>query len=207
MNSIVSKLTTIFNEKKHEAKSVAISMLLILAASTSLLPASQPALAQQPVVRLILFWSDGCPHCHDVIDHVLPPLKAKYGDQMEISMIEIASVEDFDSLLQVAEAYGLTRQQVGVPFMVIGDRVLIGSDQIPAELPGLMERHLAAGGLDLPQIPALEGLLPAQESQPPALTHTNTPPVLPVPTSPAAGVEVWRVPQPRQNTPAASSWQ
>jgi len=49
---------------------------------------------------------------------------------------------------------------VGVPFMVIGDQMLIGSGQIPAELPGLIETHLAAGGVGFPDMPGMAAFLP-----------------------------------------------
>jgi uncharacterized membrane protein len=52
--------------------------------------------------------------------------------------------------------------------MLIGDHVLIGADQIPAELPGLIESYLAVGGVDFPALDALEGVLPAAEAPPPA---------------------------------------
>ena len=44
-----------------------------------------PALAQEePVVNVVMLWMDGCPHCHDVLDNVLPPLRQQYGDQLNI---------------------------------------------------------------------------------------------------------------------------
>ena len=52
---------------------------------------------------------------------------------------------------------GFERGRAGVPFLVIGDRVLMGTDPIVAELPGLIEKHLAAGGVDWP---AAAGLAP-----------------------------------------------
>lgn len=54
---------------------------------------------QEPVVRGILFWSSTCGHCHYVIDEVLPPLQEKYGEQLEIALIEISTMEGIDFLL------------------------------------------------------------------------------------------------------------
>lgn len=107
----------------------------------------------RPTVRLIMFWQNGCPHCHEVLENVLPPLQAQYGDQLEILLIEIYGMEDVNRLFEVAEFYDIPRQSVGVPFLIIGDRVLIGSRQIPEQLPALIEQHLAGGGLDWPFIP------------------------------------------------------
>ncbi len=116
--------------------------------------------AEQPVVRAVMFWSATCGHCEYVIKNVLPPLQTRYGRQLEILLIEIVSQEDVDRLFQTATALGIDKDAVGVPFMIVGDRVLQGSQQIPAELPGLIEAHLAEGGVDYPSVPALAVYLP-----------------------------------------------
>ena len=116
--------------------------------------------AEQPVVRAVMFWSATCGHCEYVIKNVLPPLQTRYGRQLEILLIEIVSQEDVDRLFQTATALGIDKDAVGVPFMIVGDRVLQGSQQIPAELPGLIDTHLAAGGVDYPSVPALAVYLP-----------------------------------------------
>lgn len=113
----------------------------------------------QPVVHAILFWMDGCPHCHEVLDNVLPPLQEKYGAQLDILLVEVVGIDDLNRLYDVATTYGIPRDQVGVPFLIIGDRVLIGSRQIPDKLPGLIERHLARGGVERPSIPNLNDFL------------------------------------------------
>lgn len=144
---------------------------LILICLGATLVAASPAHAgspdqssEQPVARAIMFWSSTCGHCEYVIKNVLPPMQAEYGDQLEIVMIELVAQEDVDRLFQTATAFGIAQETVGVPFMIIGERVLIGSDQIPAELPGLIEAHLVAGGVDYPAVPALAPYLPVLSS-------------------------------------------
>jgi len=128
---------------------------------------SQAASTPQPVVRAVLFWMDGCPNCNEVLENVLPPLREKYGKQLEILLIEVVNMDDWDRLYEVAAAYGITRERVVVPFLVIGEQVLIGSAQIPAELPGLIERYLAQGGVDWPLIPNLNDFLTQTTPTPP----------------------------------------
>jgi len=94
----------------------------------------------QPVVHTILFWMDGCPHCHEVLDNVLPPLREKYGAQLEVLLVEVVGMDDVNRLYEVAATYGIPRDRVGVPFLIIGDQVLVGSQQILEELPGLIAR-------------------------------------------------------------------
>lgn len=137
----------------------------------------QPASAQSTaperddgVVRAVLFWRESCPHCHIVIDQVFPPLQQQYGSQLDIRLIEASSAQNAQLLLQAADTFGIPHEQVGVPFLVIGDRVLIGSAQIPAELPGLIEQHLAQGGVDYPDVPGL-----AMALSPTAPSEATTP--------------------------------
>jgi thiol-disulfide isomerase/thioredoxin len=112
------------------------------------------------VVRVFMFWSSTCGHCEYVINEVLPPLQERYGEQLEILMVELVTQEDVDSLYETAAIVGFTQEQVGVPFMLVGDRVLLGSDQISTELPGLIDTHLANGGTDYPRLQPLVGYLP-----------------------------------------------
>jgi len=134
-----------------------------VATSTSA-PSATPT--PRPVVHAVLFWMDGCPHCHEIINNVLPPLQQKYGDKLNIHLIEVKSQQDVDQLYQLGAALNIPKQDVGVPFLVIGDKVLVGSAQIPAELPGLIEKHLAADGVDYPNLPGMADLLPTDAPRP-----------------------------------------
>lgn len=133
-----------------------------------------------PVVRAAMFWMAGCPACEEVIRHVLPPLKAEYGSQLDLFLIEVASREDVNRLYEVAAGYGIPRTRAGVPFVVIGEHALVGPSRVRDELPGLIEHYLAQGGVDLPDLPALAAALPA---------GTPLAPLPGVGTSPAARPE------------------
>jgi uncharacterized membrane protein len=81
---------------------------------------------------------------------------------LDILLIELVNQEDVDSLYETATIMGVAKEEVGVPFMLVGEKVLMGSDQILRELPGLIETHLAGGGIDYPQYPSLESYLPEE---------------------------------------------
>ncbi len=119
------------------------------------------AQTQQPVVHAVMFWMQGCPHCEDVIQNVLPPLQEKYGEQFDLFLIEVKGTPDVDLLYRVAESYGVPKEGTGVPFLIIGDQVLVGSDQVQDQLPVLVEDHLKRGGLGFPTNPLIVDLLPA----------------------------------------------
>ncbi len=140
-----------------------LSLLLVL---FILLAIPAQAHAQQPIVHAVMFWMEGCPHCEDVIQNVLPPLQQKYGEQFDLFMIEVKGQEDVNLLYQVAESYGIPKEETGVPFLIIGEQVLIGSDLVREQLPDLIEDHLSRGGLEFPSNPPLAEVLPAFDSVP-----------------------------------------
>ncbi|MBN2115489.1 MAG: hypothetical protein JW730_02900 [Anaerolineales bacterium] len=113
-------------------------------------------IVDEAVVRAVMFWMYGCGHCEEVIGNVLPPLQEKYGSQLEILLVEVISTADIDQLYKIAARYNIPMEQVGVPFLIIGEQTLIGSDEVAWELPELIESHLASGGIGLPEIPELE---------------------------------------------------
>jgi uncharacterized membrane protein len=142
--------------KKFPTRQIILLFVLTLAFCVS------PVQAQTSgsVVHAVMFWMAGCPHCEDVIQNVLPPLNEKYGTQFDLFMIEVKSSQDVDNLYRVAASYNFAKEQTGVPFLIIGDQVLIGSDQVRGQLPKLIEENLSSGGLDWPTNPILADLLP-----------------------------------------------
>jgi uncharacterized membrane protein len=115
---------------------------------------------QLPVVRAVIFWIDGCEHCEDVIQNALPPLRDKYGAQFELLMIEVVNAQDIKMLYSVAASYNIPKELTGVPFLIIGDEVLVGSTDVREQLPALITDYLARGGVDWPKNPILADLLP-----------------------------------------------
>ena len=134
---------------------VLIVLLAIFAAP------AQAQTEEAPIVHAVMFWMSGCKHCEQTISLTLPPIREQYGSQLDLQLIQIYSLEDVDALYALGESYGIPKHLVGVPFLVIGDEPLVGYDQIRLKLPGLIETHLAAGGVDLPERPELQPLLVA----------------------------------------------
>ncbi len=130
-------------------------VVLLLGISTS------SALAQEetPMIRAILFYSPYCGHCAKVINEDLPLLFEKYPNELFILGINITSEEGQALFVATIDELGYTQEQAGVPFMLINGDVLIGSDEIPAKLPGIIESGLSAGGIDWPTTPTLRAYL------------------------------------------------
>jgi uncharacterized membrane protein len=154
-------------------------LILCLLSAPFIFSSASAQTAEPPVVHAIMFWMDGCPHCEDVIQNVLPPLREKYGTRFELFMIEVVDTQDIDALYRVAASYDISKEQTGVPFLIIGDQVLVGSDQVRNQLPVLIENYLAQGGVDWSANPALTDLLPitppasSSISDLPAVTETH----------------------------------
>ncbi len=172
---------------------VLLSLLLLLL----LLGATAPrrAMAQdEPVVRAVLFYSPTCPHCHKVIQQDLPPLVQKYGDQLQILMIDVTTEGGRELYLSAAQSVPIPDDKRGVPALVVGDTLLVGDKEIPERLPGIIEEGLAAGGVDWPEIPGLARVIKDVEarqtaSETPAALETaqatNAPQATPAPVSEA----------------------
>ncbi len=114
-----------------------------------------------PVARVVMFWMDGCPFCKTVITDFLPGLQAQYGSQLEITLIELVSVEDVDRFYALGAAYGLMKTQVNTPLVLIGSHILVGANQVMADLPSLVSQSLASGGVDFPASAMLAEMLPS----------------------------------------------
>lgn len=145
---------------------LALTLLLLLLAAAVILPVN--TFAQTSVVRAILFFSPTCPHCHEVMDNVLPPLFEQYGDQLKIVNIDITQVNGQALFGSALQTYGIPMEDAGVPLLIVGDHVLIGSYDIPSNFPGLIESFLAAGGIDWPDIPGLRELIDLDTPSTPA---------------------------------------
>ena len=115
----------------------------------------RPTLAAGPVAHVVLFYTPTCAHCHQVMTEVLPPLQAQYGSQLLLYTVDVAQPNG-QALYQAAiTAFAIPETRRGVPTLVIDTTVLVGSEEIPTQLPGLLAATLAAGGNAWPAIPGL----------------------------------------------------
>ena len=132
-------------------------ILLILTLVISSLGAARTAAQNgEPVVRAVLFYSPTCPHCHKVLQEDLPPLLAKYGDQLQILLIDVTTPGGRELYLKAAAAIPIPEDRRGVPALVVDDTLLVGSAEIPEKFPGIIEQGLASGGIDWPDLPGLD---------------------------------------------------
>jgi thiol-disulfide isomerase/thioredoxin len=116
---------------------------------------TEPPTSQGAVVHAVIFWSPTCPACHVALEEVLPAIQEQYGSSLVISTVSIATEEAQTLWFELMTQAGLGRDNAYIPMLFVGDRALIGADVIAKELPGLIDAHLASGGVGAPA--ALQG--------------------------------------------------
>jgi uncharacterized membrane protein/thiol-disulfide isomerase/thioredoxin len=116
--------------------------------------------AEQPIVQAILFYSQSCPHCHQVINELLIPMQEEYGDQLQIIGIDTTHPVGSELYNGAIEQYEIPKIRLGVPTLIVGEFVLVGSAEIPARFPTIVEDGLSAGGIGWPDIPGLAISIP-----------------------------------------------
>ncbi|MGE3954690.1 MAG: vitamin K epoxide reductase family protein [Parachlamydiales bacterium] len=135
-------------------------------------------LSANSTVTAVLFFSGRCPHCHEVIREVLPPLMERYQDRLEVIFVNIGTHLGSELYYEAIATYKVPEDRLGVPTMLIGKQILIGSDEIAQELPEVVGRALNSGGATLPTVAGLAAAMPASEEPPakrPALTKRPPP--------------------------------
>ncbi len=133
--------------------------------------------AEEPVARAVLFFSPSCGHCEYVINDVLPGLFEEAGGapetyfdetlqagrvafyllangRLEMLLVDVSVHEGVELFYAATDAFSIPSG--GVPRLIVGDRYLIGSRDIPEQFPGIVLGALASGeGIDWPAIPGL----------------------------------------------------
>lgn len=155
-------------------RSIYLMLLLVL---TAFLIAPIRVQAQTPVVKAVLFFSPTCPHCHKVMTEDFPPLYEKYGDQLQILEIDITQSQGSQLYQLAVTAYNVPQNRLGVPALFVSNTHLVGSDEIPALFPGIIENGLKSGGIDWPPLPGITSLtenFDANTGSPPSATSSLT---------------------------------
>jgi uncharacterized membrane protein len=91
----------------------------------------------------------------------LPPMQSKYGTRLQILKVDIDEPRGTDLYNAAVDHFQIPEERLGVPTLIVGDVVLVGSAEIPEQLPSLIERILASGGSGWPSIPGLADAISA----------------------------------------------
>jgi len=143
-------------------KSNTIRSRILVLGMTILLSLLSPRTAvqsEEAVVRAVLFYSPSCPHCQQVVTIDLPPLIDKYGEGLLILGVNTYSEEGQELYQAAIEHFQIPSERLGVPTLIVGNTVLVGSYEIPGQFPNIIENGLINGGINWPEIPGLLELI------------------------------------------------
>ncbi|WP_169309431.1 vitamin K epoxide reductase family protein [Thermodesulfobium narugense] len=68
-----------------------------------------------------------------------------------ITYIMLYKESQAEPFYELAAEYGVKRSDVGIPFMIVGKKVLIGTDEIKKNLPDLIQDGINHGGIPFPE--------------------------------------------------------
>lgn len=141
-----------------------------------LVPAKGNAQELEPVAHAILFYSPSCSHCHEIIQEYFPALFEEFDKQLEIIRIDISEPIGEKLYFSAVQSFSVSDDRLGVPTLIIGNTVLVGSIEIPNQFKELVEKNLAEGGVDWPNIPGLDEILKPTSEQEVSTAIIETPP-------------------------------
>ena len=141
-----------------------------------LFPAKGNAQELEPVVRAVLFYSPSCSHCHEIIQEYFPALFEEFDKQLEIIRIDISEPIGEKLYFSAIQSFSISDDRLGVPTLIIGNTVLVGSIEIPNQFKELVEKNLAEGGVDWPNLPGLDEILKPTSEQEVSTAIIETPP-------------------------------
>jgi uncharacterized membrane protein len=131
-----------------------LRILLIAALLTGLLGGALQA--QAPVVYGVFFYSPSCGHCHIVITEHWPGIQEEFGDQLRVLFVDVSTAAGNRFMNDTRAAMDI--ESGGVPMLILGETVLIGSVNIPEQAPTVIREGLADGGIALPDVPGMDAL-------------------------------------------------
>ena len=174
----------LIRRRRLHGRVLAVLLLIMLSA----IYATAGATAQAPVVRAVLFYSPTCSHCLQLMREI-PGIFERNGgtaavwNETGLAQEELAFFQVYNGNLDVLMvnvsltlgrnfynehtlSAGIPAGRTGVPRLAVADDVLVGSQEILAQLPGIIERGLAIGGTGWPDIPRLDQIIAATGSPP-----------------------------------------
>lgn len=115
-----------------------------------------------PAVHAILFYSPSCPHCHEVISECLLPMQERYGNRLVLLGLDTSRQFANNLFYEILRHFAVPQDRWAVPFLLVGDVILVGGMEVPTQFPGIVEEGLASGGIDFPDVPVLLDFLREQ---------------------------------------------
>ncbi len=75
---------------------------------------------------LYVFYASDCDHCYRIATEFFPKIFASYSGDLDLRFYEIDLAENYDALVEVEDAWGVTQKEF--PIVVVGEQLLDLSD-------------------------------------------------------------------------------
>ena len=131
-----------------------------------------------PAVHILVFVDTG--HADfPALNNLVLSLAQEYDTGLQVIPVDLTVEENASALAELHDALLDGQPVSGEPEVLIDHRILVGMDEIGAELPDLIEHYLAQGGIDIPPWEDLIAGPPAETPVPPetATPDSPTPPI------------------------------
>ncbi len=147
----------LFSVQSAQADSTTMPVQQLTPAGPQLPAQNEPDV--EGAVHALYFYANDCPHCIDVLETLIRPMEAEYGDLLDIRLLEIGIPEYYEAMLLIESCCEVDPSERSIPSLVIDSQILIGETEIREEFPALVEDGVAQGGIPFPDI---EGLDPSK---------------------------------------------
>jgi uncharacterized membrane protein len=86
----------------------------------------------------------------------MPSITDRYQEKLILIGIDVTENDGKNIYQSALNQFKVPDDRIGVPMLVVGDKVLVGDVEIPQQFPSLIDQGLANGGVQLPNIPGLD---------------------------------------------------
>jgi uncharacterized membrane protein/glutaredoxin len=97
---------------------------------------------QAPVIRVLIFYSPNCPHCFDVFNKIIDPIRPQYKGEVEFITVDVTGRSGRDQYRSIIDQFKVSPDRQAIPMIVVGEHALVGDLEISQELPRLIEAGL-----------------------------------------------------------------
>ncbi len=116
---------------------------IFLLVDISSLFAKEHSFGSSPKPRLLFFYSLTCHACQKVKTELMPAIEKEFSGRINIEYLDTADENNYKLMLSLKEKYNC--QDKGVPTIFLEGKILVGSDQIKAELRNVIVKTLEKG--------------------------------------------------------------
>lgn len=89
-----------------------------------------------PAEQMTLYWGEGCPNCTILEDYFAANTTERLA---AITRKEIyKNKAHYEELREVGKAYGISEEFIGIPFLAMGEKHLMGNASIMAFLEDIL---------------------------------------------------------------------